>query len=81
MQSRQMTENVQAERAFYFAPFLTAVYQGGRTEDPRKMKKSTYFYFDENGEKLKKLEKFLVSTFSPQVKYNNNLRKRFYKHE
>ena len=30
----------------------------------RKRKKSTFFYFDENDEKLKKLEKFLVLIFS-----------------
>ena len=38
-----------------------AVNQGGRTE---KWKMSTFFYFYENGEKLKKLEKFLVLSFS-----------------
>ena len=27
-------------------------------------KRSTFFYFDESGEKLEKLEKFLILTFS-----------------
>jgi len=51
----------QAAQAFHFAPFLTAVNQGGQIE---KAGKSRHFCFDENGEKLKKLEKSLVLTFS-----------------
>ena len=54
-------KNVQDERAFHFAPFLTAVNQGGRTE---KAEKVDIFYFVENRENPENLEKFLVLTFS-----------------
>ena len=52
---RQMAQNCPSEH-FISRHFLTAVNQGGRTE-------KRIFYFDENGEKLKKTEKFLVLTF------------------
>ena len=43
--------------------FLTAVNQPGQGE-----KKSIFLYFDESDEKLKKLEKFLILTFSWELK-------------
>ena len=55
-------KNVQAERTFRFAPFFDSCQS--RRPNRESGKKSTFFYFDENVEKLKKLEKFLVLTFS-----------------
>ena len=55
-------KNVQAEQAFHFAPFFDSCQS--RRPNGESGKKSTFFYFDEKGEKLKKLEKFLVLTFS-----------------
>ena len=46
--------------------FLTAVNQADQMKKDEK--KSTFFYFDKSGEKLKKLEKFLVLTFSWEMK-------------
>jgi len=40
---------------------VTAVNQVGQTKKGEK--KSTFFHFDESGEKLKKLKKFLILTF------------------
>ena len=40
LRSRHMAQNVHTEREFHFAPFLTAVNQGGRTE---KAEKSRHF--------------------------------------
>ena len=56
-----------------FAPFLDGC-QWSRPNNERR-KKSTFFYFVQSGEKLKKLETFLILTFSWEVKLNNNLRK------
>ena len=52
----------QAAQAFHFA----AIFDSCQSRRPNREsgKKSTFFCFDENGEKLKKLEKSLVLTFS-----------------
>ena len=62
LRSRHMVQNVHTEREFHFAPFFDSCQS--RRRNGESGKKSTIFYFDENGEKLKKLEKFLVLTFS-----------------
>ena len=57
-----MAQNVHTEREFHFAPFFDSCQS--RRPNRESGKKSTFFYFDENDEKLKKLEKFLVLIFS-----------------
>ena len=56
---RQWRKNVQ--RAIHFAPYFDSSQSRGLKRGSGK--KSTFSYFDENGEKLKKLDiKFLVLT-------------------
>ena len=73
--SLKWCNNIKAATALIWVSclFLTAVNQAGHTKKGKN--KSTFFYFDESSEKLKKLEKFLILSFSWEVKYSNNLRK------
>ena len=66
--SLKWRDNIKAATALIWVSrlFLTAANQVGQTK--KGGKKSTFFCLDESGEKLKKLEKFLILTFSWEMK-------------